>query len=943
MANNFTLNSQSYQGRYMRLDCVQQQDVAANASVISWTLTVTGGSANYYTTGPTTVTIGGQVVYDVPKVYYNEYRFPAGEGSISGTVVIPHQQDGSLTVDCSITTSIYTGVVETSSGSWILETIPRAAKLTGAPNFSDEDNPVISYSNPAGEDVETLQACISLNGVEAGIPYRDLPKTGDSYTFCLTVSERQVLQNSVTDRNTRQVYFVLKTVIAGRVDEDILERTLTIVNAQPVVTATVTDVNSATADLTGDPAGTLVRYCSDAVVEAVCAPQKGAVLQRYQLAHNGKVYAENPKTVCGVESGAFSITATDSRGNATTLSVNKTLIPYIKLTCDMETPRLDVSGNVTVKVSGNWFNGAFSATRDNTLQVQFRCKESGAEWSEDQWQEMAAVPGGRSYEAVQAFVIPDFDHRKAYVFQARAMDAVATVPSSEHTARSLPVFDWGEQDFNVNGELMVNHIPVGEYVKNPTEYDGDIVIDQDFAAYDNCVFNGKVTINGKFVRMNNCTFYETVTVNGAHVQLKNIYIGGRNYGAEDHPSKYIQDHCLIVNSGATDIVVSDFTLCRTRQIGLYYQSYGGTFSNFSIYRCGKYGIRVLTGGVQIQNGKIYYCGREPDTGLGKIDAWCGGFLAYAAGVTADSAPQQYIPEMCVQNVSIQQNFGIGMHLYKVQNSSINVTLMANYANHVYNNFKQANIDKGFVNSNNVHIKSRYDYRDYGMKLSGCKNVSGTVNGISCHNFWFGADKGYKDDIPSLNNIDVTWESTYTNPDTNYRYWRNPKTFCRFLPEVHAEIVNGLRIGDQFTEADCSSTAPLNYESIPMVSDTGEIVDDSATRRVLDIGTKAPAAKTAKKGMFRVYVEAPNLNIYPYIRILNSNWAAIYTETKDTKALNNVTARGQHGVYSGTFCYDVGKTDMSSAAYFRMHICFNKIDETLTGTVTPKIRVQYYPY
>ncbi len=942
MANQFTLNSQSYQGRYMRLDCTQQQDVAANASVIKWTLSVLGGSANYYTTGPTTVTIGGQVVYDVPKVYYNEYVFPAGKGSVSGSVVIPHQQDGAKTMECSITTMIYTGVSETRSGSWTLDTIPRAARLTDAPNFSDEDSPVIIYSNPAGEAVETLQACISLDGEKDDIPYTDVPKTGSSYAFRLTDAQRHTLWNATKDSNSREVYFGLKTVIGGREETEFLARTLTVVNAKPIVTAAVTDTNPVTTALTGD-SDILVRYCSDAVVEAVCTPQKGATLQNYQLAHNGKTYGENPKTVFGVENGSFTISATDSRGNTTTLPVQKTLIPYIKLTCDLTPPKPDVSGDVAVNVSGNWFNGAFSATRDNTLKVQIRYKESGAQWSEDQWQDMDTVPVGSSYKAMCQLTIAGFDYRKAYVFQARAVDALAEVFTQECAARSLPVFDWGEQDFNVNGELMVNHIPVGEYVKNPTEYDGDIVIDQDFAAYDNCVFNGRVTINGKFVRMNNCTFYETVTVNGAHVQLKNIYIGGRNYGTEDHPSKYIQDHCLIVNSGATDIVVSDFTLCRTRQIGLYYQSFGGTFSNFSIYRCGKYGIRVLEGGVQIQNGKIYYCGREPDTGLGKIDAWCGGFLAYAADVTADSAPQQYIPEMCVQNVSIQQNFGIGMHLYKVQNSSINVTLMANYANHVYNNFKQANIDKGFVNSNNVHIKSRYDYRDYGMKLSGCKNVSGTVNGISCHNFWFGADKGYKDDIPSLNNIDVTWESTYTNPDTNYRYWRNPKTFCRFLPEVHAEIVNGLRIGDQFTEADCSSTAPLNYESIPMVSDTGEIVDDSATRRVLDIGAKVPAAKTAKKGMFRVYVEAPNLNIYPYIRILNSNWAAIYTETKDTKALNNVTARGQHGVYSGTFCYDVGNTDMSAAAYFRMHICFNKIDETLTGTVTPKIRVQYYPY
>lgn len=985
MASNFTLNSQSYQGRYMRLDCVQQQDAATNTSVINWTLTVAGGSANYYTTGPTTATIGGQVVYDVPKVYYNEYAFPAGKGSVSGSITVPHQQDGSLTVECGITTAIYTGVLETRSGSWTLDTIPRIASLTDAPDFSDEDDPVISYSNPLGEAAEVLQACISLTSIKADVPYRSIPKTGSSYTFCLTDSERAALRNATVNGSSRNVYFMLKMTAGGKTTRASLKRTLTIVNAQPAVTATVTDSNPVTAALTGDPAGTLVRYCSDAVVEAVCVPQKGAQMQQYQLSYNGKVYRENPITLQGVESGLFILTATDSRGNTTTLPVQRSVIPYVKLTCDLDNPKIDVSGNVTVRVSGNWFGGAFSTGRENSLLAQVRWKESGADWTEEQWKEMVAVPNGDAYTAVCDLTIANFDNRKAYVFQARAIDAVTEVLSGECTARSLPIFDWGEKDFNINGELTINRIPVKEYVKGRKVYDGDILIEEDHATFENCIFNGKVTIgapytdgNGNsvstanYVRMINCDFYNTVTVNGSHVQLKNVYIGGKSN------SEYLNDNCLVVNPTATDIVLNDFTIARTNYSGLYYNSYGGSFANFSIFRCSQYGVRVLAGGIQMQNGKIFFCG---PASLRVRTEWCGGFMAFA-GQTPTNQMMKYIPEVCVQNVSIQQNYGGGMHLRGVVNSTIDVVLMGNYANIV--NEEKDEIASGDFPRNKAKYRMEYPYRDYGMRLIDCKNICGRVNGISCHSHWWGADRGYKDDIPALNSLNVTWESTYTNDDVYHPFFRNPMWFAKFLPEVHADIVNGLRIGDQFTEADCEDTNPLSYATIAEVDDYGFFREDESSIRRIAIEGKMP--KMAKKGLFRLFVEAPGLNIYPYVSFTDAEGNVLYTEYDKNnppdpsngmnyptiKSNNSVIARGHHNTYSNTFCFDVGDADISNAAHFYLNILFNRvsgiyrkewekdasgniipnqfayvpaIDENspTTGEVTPKIRAQFYPY
>ncbi len=128
MATTITLTSQSYEGRYLRLDCTQTIDIAANKSQIAWTLSSIGGIEVYYATGPTTVSIGGTVVYYSGRMAWNSYKFPAAKGSVSGTVDIYHDNDGTKTIDVSLSTAIYYSAVQTVRNSWDLDDIPRASQ-----------------------------------------------------------------------------------------------------------------------------------------------------------------------------------------------------------------------------------------------------------------------------------------------------------------------------------------------------------------------------------------------------------------------------------------------------------------------------------------------------------------------------------------------------------------------------------------------------------------------------------------------------------------------------------------------------------------------------------------------------------------------------------------------------------------------------------------------
>ena len=103
--------------------------------------------------------------------------------------------------------------------------------------FIVQANPTITYSNPAGNSASSLQACISLTGANADVGYRDISKTGTSYTFNLTTAERNVLRNACTTSNSRKVTFFVRTVIGGNTFYSTIERTLTIVNANPSFSA----------------------------------------------------------------------------------------------------------------------------------------------------------------------------------------------------------------------------------------------------------------------------------------------------------------------------------------------------------------------------------------------------------------------------------------------------------------------------------------------------------------------------------------------------------------------------------------------------------------------------------------------------------------------------------------------------------------------------------
>lgn len=457
MASTYTLKSHSYDGRYMYLSCTQTRDVSTNTSKISWTLVVTGGASNYYTTGPTTVKINGTTVYYKDRVFWDAYEFPAGKGSVSGTITVTHDNNGNAIIPLSIETNIYNGVLQTSSGTWTLDSNERFATLTSAPNFNDEERPTITYSNPAGTNVTSLQACITLDGSDPNVDasvvvaYRDIPLNGTSYTFTdITANELYMMQYATTGGNSRKVWFKIKTVIGNNTGYSQLEKTFTIANPNPTISPSIVDTDSAIIALTGNNK-TLVRYHSDVSIVANASAVKAATLDTVRITCANRTPVNG--TIENVDSSTFVFYAKDSRGNETTKIVTPSdglfsFVNYVKLTCSLANNMPDSDGNMMVEVAGNYFNGSIGNT-SNSLTVKYRYKPVGGSYGS--WKTIDATKSGNTYYAVA--YENGLDYQTAYVFQAYAVDALGElgeVYSTEKTVKATPVFDWGEHDFKFN-------------------------------------------------------------------------------------------------------------------------------------------------------------------------------------------------------------------------------------------------------------------------------------------------------------------------------------------------------------------------------------------------------------------------------------------------------------------------------------------------------------
>ncbi|MBE6804092.1 MAG: hypothetical protein E7528_04255 [Ruminococcaceae bacterium] len=433
--------------------------VTDNTSPVSYELQLISGANAHFTDFRigTKVVLDGKTVNEVARA--NAKQYTLGYNSkitlASGTVDIEHDADGSKTIAVSFNIDMasysYTAGAVSGSGSMELTDIPRKATVTSVTKFTDEENPIVKFSNPGGFQLEPY-----LNVWVDGAIIHQIKKTKGKYTspytFTLTDAERTALRNACNTSNSYTNVTLGFVTYNGNTSlgSNSKSTTLSIVNADPIFDASTIifeDVDAVTVGITGNNQMIVQNKSFLNVTCGTATGQKGAKISKYTFTLNGVT-----KTLTGEKGGTTSmgtvakdgdlilvVTAIDSRGNSAKAEVPIAIIPYQKpiltrhenygqITCE----RCDAEGVIDKNgtylkliIQGKWYsllNGENTATVD----VQITGKDYESAWITVP----AEVVGGGAENAYQSWyninaVVEGvtFDINKAYVVTVRCVDS----------------------------------------------------------------------------------------------------------------------------------------------------------------------------------------------------------------------------------------------------------------------------------------------------------------------------------------------------------------------------------------------------------------------------------------------------------------------------------------------------------------------------------------
>ena len=430
----------------------KSQNIGDNSTIINWSCGFHPGHKYYLNAiKMSSVVINGVEVYSGGT--YSNITDYQDRTFASAVLKIAHTPDGSKSFTISgFSGWIYdSGTTYASSQTFTLPTIPRASSVSCS-TANIGSNATITINRASTSFTHTLTYSFgSLSGTIA----TKTSSTNISWTIPTTFYGQIPNSKSGTGTITCDTYSG-STLIGSKSTS--FTATVSESDSKPTLSPTAVDSNSATTALTGNNSK-FIKYYSNASVATGAQARNSATLKSQKITCGAKSITSASGTINAVESGSFTFSATDSRGYTTTQTLNKTLINYIKLTCSLNAGAPTTAGVATLKISGNYWDGTFGKVA-NTLTVQYRYKAQGGSYGS--WTTVSATKSGNTYNATAT--ISGLNYQTTYVFQARAVDKLATINTDEQARRTTPIFDWSKNDFNVNGTLKVNNTNIFDLI-----------------------------------------------------------------------------------------------------------------------------------------------------------------------------------------------------------------------------------------------------------------------------------------------------------------------------------------------------------------------------------------------------------------------------------------------------------------------------------------------
>lgn len=373
---------------------------------------------------------------------------------------IQHDDEGKATATIAVNLKGYAtayqgnvGDTFTVSGSATVElaTIPRASTIgatdanIGAVSMIAVDRKSSGFTHSIKYEFGSLSGYITSSG---GVATAETKITNTSISFKVPTTFYAQIPNAKTGvcKLTIKTYSGTTQIGSDQTAQFVV--TAAEPDCKPTVSGTVVDSNETTKALTGDES-VLVRFKSNALCTIAATAKNSATIATKKIAGTA---VDSSLTIEGIEAASVAFAAIDSRGYQNSATVEFTLIPYVKLTCNPADTMIDPGTGVAVMtVKGNYFNGSFGA-KSNSLTLKYRIKPSGGSYGS--YSTVTTTLSGNTYAA--QISLSGLDYKTEYTVEVVVEDALTSLTKTATVIRSIPIADWGENDFAFNVPVKLN-------------------------------------------------------------------------------------------------------------------------------------------------------------------------------------------------------------------------------------------------------------------------------------------------------------------------------------------------------------------------------------------------------------------------------------------------------------------------------------------------------
>lgn len=529
----FARVSGSYSTAYIGTYQVKSQNINNNTT----TFTLRGyfyyGGGSSVSSSNSTFKLDGTTIKTGSYSYSNGYH-------LLGTkqITVTHNNDGTFPGRSVKIIGDSYHIDGSKSGNITAPKINRLAIVTSGMDFNDEENPTISFTNPANYQVAPYMN-FWLNDVRVVALERPKGDYTSPYTFELTNEERTQIRNALSNTNSCVVTEGVETYNGNtNLGYNAVKKTFVIVNSAPTFNYfEFEDINTTTTALTGNNQKIIKNYSNVKVTipeQHKAIANKGATMLKYMFTcENNQVdipYSDSTNvsgTINNVQSGVFTVFAVDSRSrNSNVQALALTTIDYTELIKgDISVVRqTGTSEETTLTLSGQINLVNFGSVTNSIKVAKYRYKQSDSStWSNYNNINISTDSSGNfSYNGLIAGdTLLGFDESNSYNIEVVISDELSTITYTANLGSAIPnialhkdgVSIMGKYDTNEGGLLQVAGKDISKNYK----------INDNTLFFDTTIKNTITPTTGSnYSAYGDCYYYKIGTKVHVHIGIEGI-------------------------------------------------------------------------------------------------------------------------------------------------------------------------------------------------------------------------------------------------------------------------------------------------------------------------------------------------------------------------------------------------------------------------------------